>query len=95
MNIAILAGQARTRELGTDPGVSVLASDEFWHRISGISDFRVRLLRASKILAWLVKSRSADEITRIKGEARTLFGDAEGLLDLDAVASLGRSRGRQ
>lgn len=88
MNIAILAGQARTREVRSDPGVTVLASDEFWHRISGIPDFRTRLLRASTILAWLVKSRSADEVSRIKGEARALFGDAEGRLDLEALASL-------
>lgn len=92
MNIAILAGQAKTRELPSDPGVTVLASDEFWHRISGIPDFRSRLLRASTILSWLVKSRSADEIERIKEEARTLFGDADGRLDLDALASLGTQR---
>ena len=44
----------------------MLASDEFWHRISGIADFRARLLRASTILSWLVKSRAADEVERIK-----------------------------
>ena len=72
MNIAILAGQAQTRGLRSDPGVTVLAS-EFWHRITGVPDFRVRLLRAA----------------RIKGEARVLFGDPEGRLDLDALTSLG------
>jgi hypothetical protein len=92
MNIAILAGQAKTRELSSDPGVTVLASDEFWHRISGIADFRARLLRASTILAWLVKARSGDEISRIKAEARDLFADADGRLDLEAVAVLGHRR---
>ena len=67
----------------------MLASDEFWHRVSGIPDFRIRLLRASTILGWLIKSRAADEIERIKDEARQLFGDADGRLDLDAVARLG------
>jgi len=89
MNIAILSGQAQTRDVRSDPGVTVLASDEFWHRITGIGDFRARLLRASTILAWLVKSRSADETARIKSEARDLFGDAEGRLDLEALATLG------
>jgi hypothetical protein len=89
MNIAILAGQAKTRPLGSDPSVTVLASDEFWHRISGISDFRARLLRASTILSWLIRSRSADEIERIKGEAEALFADVDGRLDLEALTSLG------
>ena len=89
MNIAILAGQAKTRELVSDPGITVLASDEFWRRISGLQDFRTRLLRASTILAWLVKSRSADEVTRIKQEARDLFADEDGRLDLEALATLG------
>jgi len=92
MNIAILAGQAKTRELASDPDITVLASDDFWHRISGIPDFRARLLRASTILAWLVKSRAADEIERIKSEASELFGGRDGRLDLDAVATLAARR---
>jgi hypothetical protein len=92
LNIAILAGQAKTRELRSDPGVTVLASDEFWHRISGIADFRTRLLRASTILSWLVRSRSADEIARIKAEARQLFSAAGGRLDLEALARFGENR---
>jgi hypothetical protein len=89
LNIAILAGQMRTRPLANDPAVTVVASDEFWHRVSGIADFRARLLRASTILAWLVKSRSADEVTRIKREARELFANADGQLDIAALAALG------
>ena len=64
-------------------------TDEHWHRISGVPDFRSRLLRGSTILAWLVKSRSADEVTRIKGEARARFGDVEGRLDVEALANSG------
>jgi Type II restriction endonuclease EcoO109I len=92
MNIAVLAGQAKTRDLNSDPGITVLASDEFWHRISGIADFRARLLRASTILSWLVKSRAAEEVERIRREARDLFGDADGRLDLEALATLGAPR---
>jgi len=89
LNIAILIGQPRTREMRSEPGVTVLASDEFWHRISGVSDFRARLFRASTMLAWLVKSRASDEVTRIKQEARDLFGDGEGRLNIEALATLG------
>jgi hypothetical protein len=89
LNIAILSGQAKTRQLGADSAVTVLASDEFWHRISGIRDFRARLPRASTVLAWLVKSRAADEVERIKTEAHECFADADGRLDLDALAELG------
>jgi hypothetical protein len=39
------------------------------------------------ILAWLLKRRSANEVERIKAEALELFGDAEGRLDLEALAN--------
>jgi hypothetical protein len=90
LNIAVLAGQETTRTLKSDSAITVLASDDFWHRVSGVPDFRARLLRASTILAWLVKTRSRDEVERIKAEAREIYGDAEGRLNLDALASLGR-----
>jgi hypothetical protein len=67
----------------------VLASDELWHRISEIPYFRTRLLRASAILSWLVKARAADEVERIKAEARVLFADPDGRLGLEALAELG------
>ena len=53
----------------------VASSDDFWERITGIPDFPAQLLRASTILAWLVKRRSQDEVARIKAEAIQLFGD--------------------
>jgi len=86
MRIAVLAGRAKTRPMRSEPDVLVVGSDEFWASITGIADFRARLLRASTILAWLVKRRSEDEATRIKAEAVELFGDAEGKLDLEALA---------
>jgi hypothetical protein len=73
----------------------VLSSDDFWKRVSGIADFRARLLRASTILAWLVKRRSADEAARIKVEAMLLFADAEGRLDLEALANAPRTAREQ
>jgi hypothetical protein len=91
MNIAVLGGQKRSRELRGDPGITVMASDEFWLRVSGIPDFRARLLHTSIILSWLVKSKSAAEVERIKAEARQLFGDADGRLDVGALAT-GRVR---
>ena len=71
--------------------ITVLSSDDFWERVSGIPDFRSRLVRASTILSWLVKRRSAEESTRIKAEAIELFGDAEGMLDLEALANAPRT----
>jgi hypothetical protein len=73
---------------------TVLGSDDFWARITGIADFRTRLLRASMILGWLVRRRSEDEIKRIKAEAIALFADADGRLDIEALASPPPKRGR-
>lgn len=89
LNIAILSGQAKTRRVASDSSITVLASDEFWHRISGIPDFRQRLLRTSTLLSWLIRRRSADQVERIKAEARELYADAEGRLRLDVLAELG------
>jgi hypothetical protein len=75
----------------SEPDVNILASDDFWSLISGIPDFRARLLRASTILSWLVRRRSAEEITRIKAEAIVLFGDADGRMDLEALANAPRT----
>jgi hypothetical protein len=67
--------------------ITVLSSDDFWERITDIPDFRARLVRATTILAWLVKRRSKDEVARIKQEAVALFGDGEGKLDLEALVN--------
>jgi Type II restriction endonuclease EcoO109I len=91
LNIAVLGGRAKTGPLRSQSDITVLSSDDFWERISGIADFRARLLRASTILAWLVKRRSADEAARIKTEAILLFGDADGRLDLEALANAPRT----
>jgi hypothetical protein len=75
-----------TRPLKSDPNILVLASDEFWERVSGIADFRARLIRTSTILSGLVVTRAASEVARIRAEAHEIFGDARGSLDLAKLA---------
>jgi hypothetical protein len=55
-------------------------------RVSGVPDFRARLLKASMVLANLVRRRAADEVERIRDEATILYGDRDGGLNLDALA---------
>lgn len=86
LSIAVLAGRAKTSPMPSDPDVTLVASDEFWERVTGIADFRSRLLKASVILAPLVRRRASDEVARIRTEARRVFGDEEGGLNLDALA---------
>lgn len=95
LNIAVLSGRAKTGVMRAHSDITVLSSDDFWERISGIADFRARLVRATTILAWLVKRRSKDEVERIKGEAAELFGDEEGKLDLEALANAPRTAGEE
>jgi hypothetical protein len=87
MYIAVLSGRGKSAAIRAEPDITMVGSDEFWARISGISDFRARILRASMILSWLIRRRSEDEINRIKHEARELFADADGRLDLEALAN--------
>jgi hypothetical protein len=68
----------------------VLGSDDFWERVSGRADFRVRLVRASVVLSRLVKKRAADEVARIRKEAKFAFGDAHGNLDLEQIVAMNR-----
>jgi hypothetical protein len=91
LNVAVLNGRAHTSVIKSQPDITVLSSDDFWERISSIPDFRSRLLRASTILAWLIKRRSADEAARIKAEAIALFSDPEGRLDLEALSNAPRT----
>jgi hypothetical protein len=86
MYVAVLFGREKTSEIESEPGIQVLASDEFWYRVSGISDFCSRFLQASLVLAELIRERSADDITRIKREALDLYDDGMGNLRLDALA---------
>ena len=87
MNIAVLSGRNRSSPLAADPNITVLASDEFWEKVSGVADFRARLIRSTSILSALITGRVADEVLRIKREAALLFGDSSGNLDLEKLAS--------
>jgi len=89
--VAVLSGRAKTGVVREHSDITVLSSDAFWERISGIPDFRARLLRATTVLAWLIKRRSKDETERIKREAVELFGDEDGKLDLEALANAPRT----
>jgi Type II restriction endonuclease EcoO109I len=86
MFIAVLSGRRRSSPLKKDPNVIVLASDEFWQRVSGISDFRARLIQATALLSGLVTARAASEVARIRTQAHEVFGDASGNLDLAKLA---------
>jgi hypothetical protein len=87
MKIGVLSGRPKSASMRSEPDIEVLASDDFWERVSGIPDFRARLLRATIALASLIKSRSAEELLRIKGEAIFLFADVTGGIDLEALAN--------
>jgi Type II restriction endonuclease EcoO109I len=87
LKIAVLGGRSLTRPMPSEPDVTLVGSDDFWERITGIADFRSRLLKASVVFAPLIRTRAADEVTRIKEEASELFGGEAGDLNLDAVAN--------
>jgi hypothetical protein len=85
--VAVLHGRKKTAALTADPSITKLASDDFWEKVSGIADFRARLLKASTTLSSLVTGRAATEVARIKVEAATIFGDERGNLRLDVLAN--------
>lgn len=85
--VAVLFGRQRTAPHRREPGITILASDDFWHRASGVPDFRRRLLLATRPLANLIHERSSDEVERVRREAIALFDDGEGSLKIDALAN--------
>jgi hypothetical protein len=87
LNIAVLSGRPKSAPLRADPNIIVLGSDDFWEKVSGVVDFRARLIHGTAILSALVKGRVAAEVARIKAEAAILFGDPDGNLGLDALAT--------
>lgn len=64
MNIAVLSGRRKTSALKDNPDTA-LASDEFWERVSGIADFRARLINTTAILSGRITARAASEVARI------------------------------
>jgi len=86
LNVAVLSGRRKSTPMKSDPSIMHVGSDDFWKRISGISDFRARLLRATTLLSELVRARAQSEVERIHAEAQAAFGDAQGNLDLGRLA---------
>jgi hypothetical protein len=95
MNIAVLSGKNATTVYRADPNITVLGSDDFWGKISDIPDFRARLIYATSILSGLIKGRAATEVARIKKEAKQLYDDGVGGLNLDALANPPRLQRRR
>src|SRR5262249_19231127 len=87
LNTAVLHGRKKSLPHPREPGIWNLGSEDFWHRMSGISDFRARLLHATAILSELISERSANEIDRITAEAEALFDDGTGALKMAALAT--------
>jgi hypothetical protein len=85
--IGVLVGRRVTSTLRKEQEVTVLSSTAFWERMTGIPDFYARLLKATLHLRTLVQVRAADDLSRIESEARVLYGNEGGELDLDAMAS--------
>jgi hypothetical protein len=85
--VGVLHGRPQSAVLRAEPSITKLGSDAFWEKVSGIPDFRVRLLTASTLLAPLVAGRASAEVARISAEARAIFGDAAGNLRLDVLAN--------
>jgi hypothetical protein len=87
LNIAVLHGRAKSGEIRAEPDIHVLGSDEFWNQVSGVPDFRARLLRASAVLSELVRERSEEEVERIRAEAIAIYGDEGGGLNMESLAN--------
>jgi hypothetical protein len=85
--IAVLHGRKSSAPLGSDPNITVLGSDDFWNKVSGIAGFRARLLRASEELSTLITGRAGAEVARLKVEAASVFGDVQGNLRVDVLAN--------
>ena len=86
LNVAVLSGRRNSTPMRSDPSIMHVGSDDFWERVSGISDFRARLLRATTLLSELVRGRAQSEVERIHVEAQAVFGDEQGNLDLGKLA---------
>jgi hypothetical protein len=85
--VAVLHGRRQSAPLRADPSITKLGSDAFWEKITGIPDFRERLLTVSAELASLVIGRASAEVARITEEALAIFGDEHGNLRLDVLAN--------
>jgi Type II restriction endonuclease EcoO109I len=86
LNVAVLAGRSKSTPMRADTSIMHVGSDDFWARVSGVPDFRARLLRATTQLSELLRGRAQSEVDRIHAEAEAAFGDGHGNLDLAKLA---------
>jgi len=86
LNVAVLSGRRQSTPMRADPSIMHVGSDDFWERVSGVPDFRARLLRATTLLSELLRGRAQSEVDRIHAEAEAAFGDERGNLDLVKLA---------
>lgn len=86
LNVAVLSGRRESTPMRSDPSIMHAGSDDFWERVSGVPDFRARLLRATTHLSELLRGRAKSEVDRIHAEAAAAFGDGRGNLDLAKLA---------
>jgi hypothetical protein len=86
LNVAVLTGRRTSTPMRSDPSIMHVGSDDFWERVSGVPDFRARLLRATTHLSELLRGRAQSEVDRIHAEAEAAFGDGQGNLDLAKLA---------
>jgi len=86
LNVAVLSGRRASTPMRADPSIMHVGSDDFWERVSGVPDFRARLLRATTRLSELLRGRAQAEVDRIHAEAEAAFGDGRGDLDLAKLA---------
>jgi Type II restriction endonuclease EcoO109I len=92
--VAVLFGRHKTVAHCREPGIVVLGSDDFWSRVSGVSDFRERLLLSTLVLSRLMKEQSGAELERIRREATVLFDDGTGKLKISALSNPPRRQPR-
>jgi hypothetical protein len=83
--IATLHGRRASARHPSESGIEMLGSDDFWRSMSGIPDFRARIVQATTILAELISERSADDVDRIRAEAELLYDNGDGSLKMDAL----------
>lgn len=86
LNVAVLSGRRKSTPMRADPSIMHVGSDDFWERVSGVPDFRARLLRATTRLSELLRGRAQSDVDRIHAEAEAAFGDGRGNLDLAKLA---------
>ena len=86
LNVAVLSGRRKSTPMRSDPSIMHVGSDDFWERVTGVPDFRARLLRATTHLSDLLRGRAQSEVDRVHTEAEAAFGDGHGNLDLAKLA---------